>query len=251
MVSASVACIAWFAATLTLSGALAAWVVGAGILHGTGWTGGAVLAAFFISSNLISRVAPAPLTATIDVKGDRRDAWQVLANGAAAGLLALFGSSDPALRIWLVTATLSAAAADTWASSVGARSRAVPRLLWSRDPVPSGTNGGITAAGNAGALAGATIVSATAALLTGNARLLPAGILIGFFGMLMDSLLGDAIQATFWCPRCRQPSEWRVHRCGTSTDWKSGWVWLNNDRVNLLATAMSGGLAWTLWRWLD
>ena len=105
----------------------------------------------------------------IDAKGDRRDAWQVLANGAAAALLALFGSSDPALRTWLVTATLSAAAADTWASSVGGRSRSAPRLLWSRDPVPPGTSGGITAAGNAGALAGAAVVSATAALLTGNA----------------------------------------------------------------------------------
>ena len=230
---------------------MAAWLVGAGILYGTGWTGGAVLAAFFISSNLVSRVAPDPLRATIDAKGDRRDAWQVLANGAAAALLAVFGSSDPALRTWLVTATLSAAAADTWASSVGGRSGAIPRLLWSRDPVPPGTNGGITAAGNVGALAGAAVVSATAALLTGNARLLPPGILIGFLGMLVDSLLGGAMQGTFWCPRCRQPSEWRVHRCGTRTDRKSGWVWLNNDGVNLLATAFSGGLAWAVWRWLD
>jgi len=225
--------------------------VGAGILYGTGWIGGAVLAAFFISSNLVSRVAPTPLTARIDAKGDRRDAWQVVANGAAAALLAVFGSSDPALRTWLVTATLSAAAADTWASSVGGLSRSAPRLLWSRDPVPPGTNGGITAAGNAGALAGAAVVSATAALLAGNARLLPAGILIGFLGMLMDSLLGGTMQGTFWCPRCQRPSEWRVHRCGTRTERKSGWVWLNNDGVNFLATALSGGLAWAVWRWLD
>ena len=226
-------------------------MVGAGILYGTGWTGAAVLAAFFVSSNLVSRVAPGPLPPMLDAKGDRRDAWQVLANGAAAALLALFGSSDPALRTWLVTATLSAAAADTWASSVGARSRSAPRLLWSRNPVPPGTSGGITAAGNVGALAGAAVVSATAALLTGSARLLPAGILIGFLGMLVDSLLGGVIQGTFWCPQCRQPSEWRVHRCGTRTERKSGWVWLNNDGVNLLATAISGALAWAAWRWLD
>ena len=112
-------------------------------------------------------------------------------------------------------------------------------------------SGGITAAGNAGALAGAAVVSATAALLTGNARLLPGGRPIGFLGMLMDSLLGGTMQGTFWCPRCRQPSEWRVHRCGTRTERKSGWVWLNNDGVNLLATALSGGLAWAVWRWLD
>jgi uncharacterized protein (TIGR00297 family) len=226
-------------------------VVGAGILYGTGWTGGAVLAVFFVSSNLVSRVAPGPPPPMIDAKGDRRDAWQVLANGAAAALLALFGSSDPALRTWLVTATLSAAAADTWASSLGARSRAAPRLLWSRGRVPPGTSGGITAVGNLGAVAGAAVVSATGALLTGSARLLGAGILIGFLGMLVDSLLGGVMQGTFWCAHCEQPSEWRVHRCGTRTERKSGWVWLNNDGVNLLATAISGGLAWAVWRWLD
>jgi uncharacterized protein (TIGR00297 family) len=226
-------------------------MVGAGILYGTGWTGGAVLAAFFISSNLVSRVAPGQLPATFDAKGDRRDACQVLANGAAAALVALFGSPDLTLRTWLVTATLSAAAADTWASSIGAWSGAAPRHVVSGHPVPPGTSGGITAPGNIGAVAGAAVVSATAALLTGSARLLPAGILIGFLGMLMDSLLGGVLQGRFWCPHCRQPSEWRVHRCGTRTERKAGWVWLNNDGVNLLATAISGGLAWAVWRWLD
>jgi len=187
----------------------------------------------------------------IDAKGDRRDALQVLANGGAAALFALFGSSDPALRTWLVTATLSAAAADTWASSLGPRTRAAPRLLWSRRQVPPGTSGGITAAGNLSAVAGAAVVSATGALLTESVRLLPAGILIGFLGMLVDSLLGGLMQGTFWCPRCGQPSEWRVHRCGTRTEQKSGWVWLNNDGVNLLATTISGCLAWAVWSWLD
>ncbi|HMH54634.1 MAG TPA: DUF92 domain-containing protein, partial [Gemmatimonadales bacterium] len=57
-VGAGVAWIAWRAGTLTLSGAVAAWTVGTLVLYGTGWNGGAVLAAFFISSNLVSRVGP-------------------------------------------------------------------------------------------------------------------------------------------------------------------------------------------------
>ena len=89
------------------------------VLRGTGWQGGAVLAAFFISSNLVSRVGPRSAPAGLDPKRDRRDLWQVYANGGAAALGAGVGLVDHALGIWLVTSTLAAAAADTWATSIG------------------------------------------------------------------------------------------------------------------------------------
>jgi uncharacterized protein (TIGR00297 family) len=223
--------------------------VGLLILFGTGWSGGAVLAAFFVSSNLVSRVAPAPRQT--DAKGERRDAWQVYANGGPAAFLALSASSDIELRFWLMTASLAAAAADTWATSIGARSRVPPRLLWSGQPVPPGTSGGVTAIGNLAGIAGAAIVAGTAAFFARDAALFAAGTLIGFLGMLIDSLIGGRLQGRFWCVRCDQPSEWRVHRCGSRTAWKAGVVWLNNDGVNLIATAVAGALALAVWRCLD
>jgi uncharacterized protein (TIGR00297 family) len=246
-----VAGIAWRAGTLSIAGGLAAWTVGLSVLYGTGWNGGAVLAAFFASSTLISRVSPSPGLRDVDPKGDRRDAWQVYANGGPAGLLALLGSSDPVLRVWLVTASLAAAAADTWATSVGARSRIAPRLLWLGRSVPPGTSGGVTSMGSIGGLAGAALVAGTGALVTARPSLLLAGTLVGFLGMTVDSLLGAALQGRFWCPRCGQASEWKVHRCGARTEWKSGWAWLNNDAVNLLATALAGGIARAVWYWID
>jgi uncharacterized protein (TIGR00297 family) len=234
---------------------LAAWLVGVMILEGTGWEGGAVLAAFFVSSSLVSRIAsgagslrrnPPPL----DPKGNRRDAWQVCVNGGPAALAAML-PLDPTLKIWLVTASLAAAAADTWATSVGLLSRKPPRLLWSRRMVPPGTNGGVTAIGTAGAVAGAALVAATGALATGRLALLPLGTLIGFLGMVMDSLLGGTVQGRFHCSRCDQPSEWAIHRCGTPTHLSGGWGWLNNDGVNFLATALAAGAAWIVWWALD
>jgi uncharacterized protein (TIGR00297 family) len=210
-----------------------------------------VLAAFFVSSNLVSRVTPRPQPANADPKTDRRDGWQVYANGGPAALLALLGSSDTVLRTWLLTASLAAAAADTWATSVGSGSRKPPRLLWLGQPVQPGTSGGVTLRGSVGALAGAALVAGAGALVTGRVSLLPAGTLIGFLGMALDSLLGAALQGRFWCAECQQPSEWRVHRCGSRTEWKAGWAWLNNDLVNLLATAMAGGLGRAVWHWLD
>jgi uncharacterized protein (TIGR00297 family) len=209
------------------------------------------LAAFFISSNLVSRTGGRALRTDLDPKGERRDHWQVFANGGPAALAAIAAPADTGLAIWLVTASLAAAAADTWATSIGARSRVPPRLLWSGHPVPAGTSGGVTLAGSAGAAAGAAIVAATGAVFTGLPLLLPAATLIGFAGMLVDSLLGGVLQGRFHCPRCDQPSEWRVHRCGSATVRRAGLAWLNNDGVNFLATALAACAGLAAWRLLD
>ena len=112
------------------SGALAAWLVGAVIL--TGPVGPAPR--YSPPSSFPADWSPdvEPADRRIDPKGDRRDAGQVLANGGAAALAALLGPARPELALWLVTGTLAAAAADTWASSLGRRSRDQPRAIWSR-----------------------------------------------------------------------------------------------------------------------
>lgn len=250
MVSAGAAFAAWRARTLTPSGALAAWTVGVLVLRGTGWQGGAVLAAFFVSSNLVSRVRPRAAPPGLDPKSDRRDHWQVYANGGAAALGAGLGLLDNALGIWLVTAILAAAAADTWATSIGSRSRVLPRLPWSGRSVPAGSNGGMTLLGTAGGAAGALMVAGTGAIAADMPLLLPIGTLIGFLGMVADSTLGALLQGRFHCPACDAASEWRVHRCGAATIREGGMAWLNNDGVNFVATALAGCAAAAVWRWL-
>lgn len=234
--------------------------MGTGVLWGAGWAGGAVLAAFFVSSSLVSRVAPRlarrggarvrPDTAApLDAKGDCRDRWQVLANGGAAAAGALTAGAalgDRPLALALVTASLAAAAADTWATSIGETSPVPPRHLLTGRVVPTGTSGGITRRGTLGAAAGALLVAATGGLASGDAGLVAAGTLLGIFGMLADSALGAALQGRFACPACGVPSEWPVHRCGTRTRHLGGLRWLNNDGVNLLATCLAAllALAW-------
>jgi uncharacterized protein (TIGR00297 family) len=209
------------------------------------------LAAFFVGSNLISRLGGVPSPAQLDAKPDRRDAWQVYANGAPGALGALLGRADPTLGMWVLTASLAAAAADTWATAVGTRSAAMPRLLGFGPRVPPGTNGGVTLAGSLGALVGASIVSVAGALAAGRIWLLPLGTLVGFAGMAMDSVAGATIQGRFYCTACNKPSEWRVHRCGTATEPRGGLAWMNNDAVNLLATSLAAGAALLMGRWLD
>jgi uncharacterized membrane protein len=207
-----------------------------------------VLAAFFVSSSLVGRGAPPP--ARVDVKGERRDHRQVLANGGVAAGVALLGLDDPGLGLWLLTGTLAAAAADTWATALGARSRTQPRLILGGAAVPPGTSGGVTPLGTAGGAAGALLVAGVGAAAAGMLALLPAAALVGFGGMVLDSALGAAAQGRFRCPRCAEPSEWRQHRCGTATVHEGGFPWLDNDGVNLAASAAAAALAWVAWRWL-
>jgi uncharacterized membrane protein len=174
----------------------------------------------------------------------------VYANGGPAALAALT-PVDIGLKLWLVTASLAAAAADTWATSIGAHSRGPTRLIGSGVEVPPGTSGGVTPAGSIGAVLGAMLVSAVGALAIGRSSLLTAGTLIGFLGMVVDSYAGSRWQARFHCLHCDQPSERRVHRCGHVTRRRAGVWWLSNDGVNLLATTLALAAGWVLWAWLD
>jgi uncharacterized protein (TIGR00297 family) len=243
-----VALAAYRAATLTRSGAVAAWLVGTVVLVGTGWQGGGILAAFFVSSSLVSRGAPR--AGGVDPKGERRDHRQVLANGAAAAAGALLGLRDPGLGLWLLTASLAAAAADTWATAFGARSAAPPRLILGGMPVPAGTSGGVTRLGTAGAAAGALLVSGVGAIAAGSPALFPVAALIGFGGMALDSVLGAAAQGRFRCEPCGERSEWPVHRCGARTIQEGGFPWLDNDGVNLIAGATALVAAGVARAWL-
>jgi uncharacterized protein (TIGR00297 family) len=245
LVSATIAAIGWRLSALTGAGALAATGVGATILAATGWPGFLALGAFFAGSSLVSRLAP-DRGAAFDAKGQRRDPWQVLANGGPAAL----GALVPEAGLWIATAGLAASAADTWATSVGAWSRVNPRHILTGRIVDPGSNGGVTILGTVGAMAGAVSVAAGPALLAGEAALFPATLTVGMLGMLLDSFLGALLQGRFHCDRCDRPTERRTHRCGTDARLTGGLAWLSNDGVNALASGaatVAGFMAWRVW----
>ncbi|HEY8105829.1 MAG TPA: DUF92 domain-containing protein [Gemmatimonadales bacterium] len=243
------AAVAWLAGSLTAGGAVAATLIGTAVLVGAGWPGGAALAAFFVSSSAVSRIGPAVPPAG-DAKGNRRDHRQVLANGGPAALGALIGRGEAGLALWIVTASLAAAAADTWATSAGAWSRVMPRHLLTWRQVPAGTGGGVTLLGCLGALCGALVVAGAGAVSGADHRLwLTAA--IGFGGMFVDSALGAAAQGHFRCSACGEQSEWPIHRCGATTTLEGGWQWLDNDGVNALATTLAAVGGWASWVWLS
>jgi uncharacterized protein (TIGR00297 family) len=247
---------AWRARSLSITGALAATLLGTVIFGLGGLSWAILLLAFFISSSALSRMFKQHKTGLEEKfsKGAQRDAGQVLANGGIAGLFVLFHLALPAaIWPWLAFAgALAAANADTWATELGVLSRSAPRLVTNGQVVERGTSGGVTPTGTMSALGGSLLIAVLAISFWPGARpSLPAALavfgsigLAGLAGSLLDSYLGATVQAIYRCPCCQKETERHpIHSCGCQTSLARGWSWMDNDWVNGFCTLAGAALA--------
>lgn len=235
--------------------------VGAAIITFGGWLWFILLLAFFISSSILTRLKKKEKWKVYQKfdKGGERDFIQTLANGGLGAILAICNSffTGP-LWFGAYVGAMATVNADTWATELGVLSRKTPRLITSGSRVPPGTSGGITRAG--------FMASVSASLLIGFVALIGlfaktatwqthlwialAALVSGTLGSLLDSFLGATKQAMFYCPRCGEETEGRVHSCGERTRMIRGSTWLNNDGVNLISSlfgAVLGALGAYFW----
>jgi uncharacterized protein (TIGR00297 family) len=245
ILAAIVALAARRARSLSASGAIAAFALGA-IAVAAGWLWGLLLIVYFVSSSLLSRFGRAKkeqLTASIVEKGGERDARQVLANGLVFGIAAL-GEVIAPNGHWLAlgAGSLAASAADTWATEIGTLYGKHPRSILTWQRVPPGTSGGISFPGLLGAVAGSLILTL---VIPSAARDL---LFAGLAGAVADSLLGATLQSRRWCSACERQTERQIHDCATPTTHHRGLRWLDNDAVNLASNMMGGLLALLLSR---
>jgi uncharacterized protein (TIGR00297 family) len=244
----AVAVMARAVGSLSTSGALAAVEVGTAAVAG-GYAWGVLLVAFFVSSSVLShwgRARKDARTQSLLEQGSKRDALQVLANGAAFAIAALGAALFPELResVWkpFGAGALAAAAADTWATEIGVLFGREPRSILGGTVSP-GTSGGVTVPGSLAALAGAVFIAAIAILLKWSVSVAVAAVIGGIIGAFADSLLGATVQSRRWCERCDTDTEREVHSCGQSTRHHRGWAWMTNDTVNAACTLIGGTVA--------
>ena len=222
---------AYVLGTASVTGMLTGVLLGllAVVLGGLGWL--VVLLTFFGVGGLSAkfRYDRKLKRGVAEDDGGARGTENVLGNAAVA-LVAVVAFAaadllpgrplDPALFRFLFAGSLAAAMADTLSSEVGGLFDG-PRLVTTLEPVPPGTDGGVTWQGTAAGLVGAAAVGAVSLPLVGPS--LPLDVvgvvaLGGVVGMFVDSLLGATVEGD---------------RVG-------------NEAVNLLATAAGGVVTVTL-----
>ncbi|MBZ5489825.1 MAG: DUF92 domain-containing protein [Acidobacteriia bacterium] len=216
-ITAGFAVLAWFADGVNFSGSLAGSAV-AFIMAVRDLRMFLALLIVFAVTLVATRVGYArkQQLRTAEPPGGRT-ASQAMANlGIAALVVAVAGKAWPVLAL----AALAEAAGDTSSSEIGMAFPGKTFMITTFKPVPAGTDGGMSLFGTIAALLGAASV-AIAAVATGLVPVsqLATIVLAGFFGTVIDSLLGAIFE-----------------RHG----------WLDNDLVNLLSTAAAVGMAWCL-----
>jgi len=244
----AVATMAYGARLLTAGGAIAASAVGAAsMLGGTGWV--VALLFFFVTSSALSRWRGAErerLLGSIIEKGNRRDAVQVLANGAVFAIAAAMSvNGDVATWQAVGAGAIAAATADTWSTEIGTVLGGAPRLILSGRRVPPGTSGGVTIPGS---MAGIVAAVLAAVVVSRMDWVVPVYAVVagGVAGALVDSVIGATVQERRWCPRCAVETERGAHSCGTQTTHRGGIPGCNNDIVNLMSTIAGAAVTWTL-----
>jgi uncharacterized membrane protein len=93
-------------------------------------------------------------------------------------------------------------------------------------------------AGTLASLIGAAFVAGVAVSMGLDVRTGAAVAAAGAAGAAADSILGAVAQGRRWCGVCEVETEQRTHRCGNATRELRGLRWLDNDGVNLIATAV-------------
>jgi len=173
----------------------------------------------------------------IVAKGGARDATQVLANGGAFALAAVLQLiHPPALWLAVGAGALASSAADTWGTEIGMLSKTSPRLATTWRKVPTGTSGGVSAAGLVATVAGALFIALAVWLVQRNVHVALAVSLGGLAGAFADTMLGALWQSRRYCVHCNSATERLVHDCGARTERTGGLSWLNNDGVNAACT---------------
>ena len=235
---------------LTLSGSLSAFMLGLITLWFGHWTFFPLMMMFFLSSVFIRRVIEVLFPTahhrlnTDHKKHEARTYVQVLANGGMLGILSLLYYFDPQdAFIYGAALSMAAANADTWASEIGILSSSTPRSLWRHQAMPSGISGGVTALGLWASLAGSLFISSFAMLYFfvrdgwSWAWLVLSGLMIGvgFLGSIIDSLLGEFLQAKYITLKND------IIEVATSTTDQliSGLRWMDNNLVNFFSNVIA------------
>jgi uncharacterized protein (TIGR00297 family) len=179
---------------LTGAGAILGACIAIAIYIGSGQTGVALLAMYFV-------LAAFATSYRRPEKGlqhsQKRDALQVLANGGFAGLsglLAYFMPGNTALALLIIAAALASATADTLSSELGTIYGRRFYNITNFKPGHKGEDGVISLEGTFIGIVGSVIIALVYAIGVGFNNIFFAIIIAGTVGNIADSILGATLE---------------------------------------------------------
>jgi uncharacterized protein (TIGR00297 family) len=163
-----------------------------------------------------------------------RNAIQVFANGGMGMLVALLVPVLPHSTIlFAFVVVFTTANADTLSSEIGKYFGHATFDIAKWRAVPPGLSGGVSVAGTAAGALGSAIIAGLAYCMGWlNETNAIAAAVLGFSGMLLDSVLGSLIQAKY-------SIDGTIVESGDAKSLVSGWHSVNNDGVNLISIAVA------------
>jgi uncharacterized protein (TIGR00297 family) len=244
---------AYLKKSLNGTGAIVSFFLGAILYISGGITFLIALFAFFISSSALTRYKNSykkKIEKILYDKTGTRDQVQVLANGGAALIVAVFNLLYPGEISTVAFFTAFAACnADTWSSEIGVLSRRKPVSILNFKPQARGISGGITPIGTMAGFAGALFIAAfyAGAMIVFNnkfdnlVRDSLCILILGFAGTLIDSLFGAILQPLYKNPANGALTEKRRHGQILNVKIK-GFKFFSNDMVNFLSSGIAAGI---------
>ncbi len=195
----SVAFISVKAEKLTLTAGITGWVVGLLVFTELGYTGVAMIAAFFVLGTGATswRMSAKQKVGLAEKNKGRRTAGQVIANAGVAailGILAMFYPAKVNLFRLMTAAAIASAAADTLSSELGNiyGKNFYNIITFKRDT--RGLDGVVSIEGTFIGIAGSVIIAFVYVISFGFSMRFLWIILAGTLGNLSDSVLGATLE---------------------------------------------------------
>jgi uncharacterized protein (TIGR00297 family) len=246
LAAAAVSFFSFWLKFLDIGASLLVFIMGSLLFGFGGWQYALPILLFFMTSSFLSKVGKGRKAAAelMYQKSNRRDFYQVLANGGIPTLIfiiILLSGEDYLYAVYLIS--IAAANADTWATELGIFSKRAPFLIINFKRVKAGTSGAISFVGSISSLLGSAIIVLSGFIF------IPFSLdsfmvlsVSGYLGSIIDSILGAAWQAQYKCISCSKLTENKLH-CNQEAMLIKGIPWLDNDLVNIFSIFIASIIA--------
>lgn len=183
--------------------------------------------AYLLLGSLVSKLNPH----NDDNKG--RNTSQVLANAGVAAILAFaYLIEEKQLYIVAIIISFSVALSDTFSSEIGKRYGRQTYDICSFNKSPKGLSGGVSGVGTLAGFIGSILISSMYYLHTYDIHTTLLISVLGFAGMLIDSVIGCAFQAKYMM-------DGQIKETGSRKYIVKGYYWIDNNMTNFMSIAIT------------